>query len=58
LDVVVAQVFCCSLGLMVPYATLGLMTCKIYGKSMDVYVYVYMCASMRSISQMQSVLVS
>jgi hypothetical protein len=41
---------------MVPYVSLILAKCNIY--SMDVYVYVYMCATMRSISQMQSVLVS
>ncbi len=42
--------------LMVPSVSLILTKCNIY--SIDVYVYVYMCATMRSISQMQSVLVS
>ena len=53
---VVAQEFSCSWGLMVPYASLILMKCSIY--SIDVYVYVSMCATMRSISWMQSVLVT
>ncbi len=41
---------------MVPYIFLILMECNIY--SIDVYVYVYMCATMQSISKMQSILVS
>jgi hypothetical protein len=56
LDVVVAQEFSCSWGLMVPYVSLILAKCNIH--SMDVYVYVYMCATMHRISLMQSVLVS
>jgi hypothetical protein len=51
-----AQELSCSWGLMLPYASLILMKCSIY--SIDLYVYVNMCATRRSITWMQSVLVT
>ena len=51
-----AQELSCSWGLMLHSASWILMKCSIY--SIDLYVYVNMCATRRSISWMQSVLVT